>query len=256
MNPDPEHPPDQDEGLLVRPYVPDPIGPPAPEPEHRVPPPPAPRRGHSASRTAVETGPPTEPAPPSRRAERERGLRAPLLLLGALAVLAGGTLAVLFLDEDPAPAGAGPRPAVSVPVLQGAAPAPEDTPSTRDSGAPSSPTPTRSATPTPSRSAPASASASASAEPTPSATPEARPTPTRPGRTATAEGTLRPGDDGDAVRGLQGLLYGQGFTYVERTGEYDEDTRRGVEQFQRDRGLTGDPYGVYGPTTRAALTGG
>ncbi|WP_229851540.1 peptidoglycan-binding protein [Streptomyces roseolus] len=55
---------------------------------------------------------------------------------------------------------------------------------------------------------------------------------------------------------LQQLLFGQGFTYVTTTGTYDKATRRGVAQLQSDRGLSGDPEGVYGPDTRASLEGG
>ncbi|MGW0780432.1 peptidoglycan-binding domain-containing protein [Streptomyces sp. NPDC002913] len=68
--------------------------------------------------------------------------------------------------------------------------------------------------------------------------------------------TLSLGDRGDAVLALQRLLFNQGFTYVAESGVYDTSTRRGVDQFQRDRGLNGDPYGVYGPATHMALTGG
>ncbi|MFD8984403.1 peptidoglycan-binding protein [Streptomyces sp. NPDC059564] len=66
-------------------------------------------------------------------------------------------------------------------------------------------------------------------------------------------GTLRPGDRGPEVRALQERLYGQGFTYVSPTGVYDNQTRRGVAQLQRDRDIKGDPNGVYGPATRAAF---
>lgn len=55
------------------------------------------------------------------------------------------------------------------------------------------------------------------------------------------------------MRALQERLYGQGFTYVSPTGVYDDQTRRGVAQLQRDRDIKGDPKGVYGPATRAAF---
>ncbi|MEU3061468.1 peptidoglycan-binding domain-containing protein [Streptomyces subrutilus] len=64
---------------------------------------------------------------------------------------------------------------------------------------------------------------------------------------------MRPGDGGAEVRALQERLHGQGFTYVSVTGVYDDRTRRGMAQFQSDRGVTGDPGGVYGPATRAAF---
>lgn len=66
-------------------------------------------------------------------------------------------------------------------------------------------------------------------------------------------GTLRPGDRGAEVRTLQQRLHGQGFTYITVNGVYDDATRRGVAQLQSDRGLTGDPSGIYGPYTRAAF---
>ncbi|MFC5907214.1 peptidoglycan-binding domain-containing protein, partial [Streptacidiphilus monticola] len=72
---------------------------------------------------------------------------------------------------------------------------------------------------------------------------------------STAAATLRAGDSGPDVARLQQLLFQQGFTYVRITGVYDKATVRGVRQFQRDRSLTADPYGVYGPATRAALEG-
>ncbi|MFD5890336.1 peptidoglycan-binding protein [Streptomyces sp. NPDC060334] len=87
---------------------------------------------------------------------------------------------------------------------------------------------------------------------TPTATPSpSRPPAVTPGDDASA--TLRPGDRGPEVRALQERLRGQGFTYVSRTGVYDEQTRRGVVQLQSDRSITGDPRGVYGPATRAAF---
>ncbi|MFC5722266.1 peptidoglycan-binding protein [Streptomyces gamaensis] len=67
------------------------------------------------------------------------------------------------------------------------------------------------------------------------------------------DGTLRPGDRGAQVSALQRRLFGQGFTYVEVTGVYDDRTRRGVAQLQSDRDLRGDPSGIYGPHTRAAF---
>ncbi|MFZ3491981.1 peptidoglycan-binding domain-containing protein [Streptomyces sp. 5.8] len=80
-----------------------------------------------------------------------------------------------------------------------------------------------------------------------------RPVPPGPPTPTPSDDTLRPGDRGAEVRTLQQRLYGQGFTYVEVSGEYDDRTRRGVVQLQSDRGLTGDPSGVYGPHTRAAF---
>ncbi|MET8755833.1 peptidoglycan-binding domain-containing protein, partial [Streptomyces sp. NPDC004667] len=67
------------------------------------------------------------------------------------------------------------------------------------------------------------------------------------------DGYPLPGD-GDRHRpGHRGPRDGQGFTYVSQTGVYDEQTRRGVAQLQRDRDIKGDPRGIYGPATRAAF---
>ncbi|MER7722651.1 peptidoglycan-binding domain-containing protein [Streptomyces sp. NPDC096323] len=67
--------------------------------------------------------------------------------------------------------------------------------------------------------------------------------------------TLRNGDEGAGVADVQQLLLRQGFTYVTVTGINDDATTRGVAQFQRDRSLTGDPPGAYGPATRTAPEG-
>lgn len=109
-------------------------------------------------------------------------------------------------------------------------------------------------------SGPGTAAGDGSAAPTPSAPSAtgAPGTPSAPGDTPgtapAAPRTLRAGDSGPDVTTLQRLLFGQGFTYVSTTGVYDAATVRGVTQAQRDRGLTCDPSGVYGPCTRAALT--
>ena len=66
---------------------------------------------------------------------------------------------------------------------------------------------------------------------------------------------LSAGDSGAAVADLQRRLFNQGFTYVAVTGVYDRSTTRGVIQLQQNRGITGDPLGVYGPHTRASLEG-
>ncbi|MFF7198131.1 peptidoglycan-binding protein [Streptomyces sp. NPDC008079] len=74
-----------------------------------------------------------------------------------------------------------------------------------------------------------------------------------PSATAPTPRTLQAGDTGSDVTDLQRLLFAQGITYVSPTGVYDDATVRGVTQIQRDRGITCDPTGVYGPCTRAAL---
>jgi murein L,D-transpeptidase YcbB/YkuD len=84
--------------------------------------------------------------------------------------------------------------------------------------------------------------------------PVATATTTTPPASAPAPRTLSAGDTGPDVTQLQLLLYSQGFTYVSQTGVYDKATVRGVTKAQKDRGLTCDPPGVYGPCTRAALS--
>ncbi|WP_380516585.1 peptidoglycan-binding domain-containing protein [Streptacidiphilus alkalitolerans] len=74
-------------------------------------------------------------------------------------------------------------------------------------------------------------------------------------RPAAGPAVLRAGDSGAAVADLQRRLFNQGFTYVAVTGVYDGNTTRGVTQLQQNRGITGDPAGVYGPHTRASLEG-
>jgi peptidoglycan hydrolase-like protein with peptidoglycan-binding domain len=155
-----------------------------------------------------------------------------LLLLGAAGVLAlwpgdSGTD-----DDHPTQ-----RPDLSVPELPGSNP-----------GAGGSPSPTTSARDAATPSASPSASANPSEKPPP---PPSASAATQPGQ----RDTLRMGDRGPDVTALQQLLYGQGFTYVHVSGVYDGQTKRGVAQLQRDRDVKGDPAGVYGPATRAALGG-
>ncbi|MFI1367121.1 peptidoglycan-binding domain-containing protein [Streptomyces griseochromogenes] len=64
--------------------------------------------------------------------------------------------------------------------------------------------------------------------------------------------SLGRGDVGSDVKRLQRFLFGQGFTYVPVSGVFDDATFRGVAQYQRNRGITGDPPGVFGPATRTS----
>ncbi|MEU9106830.1 peptidoglycan-binding protein [Streptomyces xanthophaeus] len=187
-----------------------------------------------------------------RRADARRGgRRSPVATLALLGLGAAGVLAYLFSTPgtaDPSPSEPSPGLTLAVPALpagspDGDGPSPEGS----ASGAPSASSTSASASP--------SASASAAASPSsPSASPKA-------GAAASASagqsasGTLRMGDSGEAVRDLQERLYGQGFTYVSTTGVFDSQTKRGVAQLQRDRGIKGDQPGVYGPATQAAFGG-
>jgi len=62
---------------------------------------------------------------------------------------------------------------------------------------------------------------------------------------------LRRGDVGSDVRYIQDLLRSAGYFDASSTGFYATLTQRGVESFQRDRGLGID--GIVGPETLAAL---
>ncbi|QES51652.1 hypothetical protein DEJ50_31175 [Streptomyces venezuelae] len=169
------------------------------------------------------------------------------MLLGLTAVTAAAVLLLLLPSQEPVPPKAAEPPLSRVPGLPGG-------------GGPDT-APTAPATAGPGTSRPAASRAATPSAPTPSTsppatgrTPAAQPTPS-PDRPHRSGGTLRPGATGPEVEALQEALFGQGFTYVSVTGSYDEDTERGVAQLQRDRSLRGDPAGVFGPATRAALYG-
>ncbi|MER5928835.1 peptidoglycan-binding domain-containing protein [Streptomyces sp. NPDC002054] len=235
-----------EDGPLVRPYAP--AGPGHPAPAGSWPPPvpePAPLR------------PPVPPVSPyaaargSRRREpARRRSRTPLLFLGLTAVAVTAGLLLLLPSQEPGrPKAVEPPPLSGVPGLPGGGGADADPTAPTSAGTGTSgPAATRPATsppstpPTPSKSP--SATGGATAQPTPS-----------PGRPDRSGATLRTGATGPEVETLQQALFGQGFTYVSVTGVYDDDTKRGVKQFQRDRSLRGDPAGVFGPATRAALYG-
>ncbi|MFF4318960.1 peptidoglycan-binding protein [Streptomyces sp. NPDC001568] len=237
-----------DDRLLVRPYVTPPAHP-APFTTPAWP------LGPSAVAVRAPAPAAGAPAAPASPLEGRRGSRRPLVVLALLALAAAGTLVVLLRSPEPEPARAVPPPELSVPVLPARSPGTDDTtdphtpagtaPSRSASGTPTpATTPVGSPTPTPTPPAP-----------TPTPTPTTPPTPPAPAAkpSPATSGTLRPGDRGGDVRHLQERLHGQGFTYVSTTGVYDAQTERGVAQLQRDRSIKGDPYGVYGPATRAAF---
>ncbi|MGW0896685.1 peptidoglycan-binding domain-containing protein [Streptomyces goshikiensis] len=175
-----------------------------------------------------------------------------LLGLGA----AGALVLLLTGPEDRRPERAVAPPGLSVPVLParspGAGAEPSPGPSTPPPGSPrpsvpasasGSAPPVATAVPADGVSTSPNAPASGSA---PAGTPAT-------GTAAATGGMLRPGDRGPEVRALQERLHGQGFTYVKVNGVYDGRTRRGVAQLQSDRGISGDPQGVYGPATQEAF---
>ncbi|MER8186403.1 peptidoglycan-binding domain-containing protein [Kitasatospora sp. NPDC094015] len=224
------------EDTLVRPYMPAVA---IPEGPGHLPPPVLPEVPAAAVR-------PPLPRPAARPVPARRRPAGTTLGLAAVIVLLLGGAGYLALRPAPAP----PRPA--------AAPA-----------APGAPTPAVPALPaatagtaTPGAGTAASAAAGATRSAAPSTTP-ATPTSARPSGTGTPSGqptatgprVLTLGDTGADVADLQERLFGQGFTYVSATGTFDEATRRGIAQLQSNRGITGDPAGVYGPRTRAALEG-
>ncbi|MEU9236170.1 peptidoglycan-binding domain-containing protein [Streptomyces subrutilus] len=189
--------------------------------------------------------PAAEPAPQAGVDQRRGG--GPALVIGGLLALAvAGGIVLLPGGSDPQPPPRSERaPELSVPVLPARSPGADSGAGPEDgASAPSG---------KPSATAGASASAGASA-PAAAPSPKATPPPSTPAEPSGPPGTLRMGDRGPEVRALQELLFGQGFTYVSVTGVYDGQTKRGVSQLQRDRDIKGDPQGVYGPATRAALT--
>lgn len=181
---------------------------------------------------------------PSRSGRRSRRNRRSLLIAGALLMsAAAAVILAVTLGGSPSPGAAASQ--LSAPPL---APTTVATPPT-----PSAPPHTATASHSPDAPTATGAGAAAGARTT---APQASASGAASDEsTASADGTLRPGDSGPAVVRLQQLLFGQGFTYVQVTGVYDEATTRGVTQLQQDRDLTGDPPGVYGPVTRASLEG-
>ncbi|MFD6936812.1 peptidoglycan-binding protein [Streptomyces goshikiensis] len=245
-----------DDRLLVRPYV-APSGRPSPSTA-----PAWPRSGPAATRRAPAPDPVPGPdrgpgsasaaaASPDETVRRGRRLPVAVSVLLGLGVV-GGLALLLTGPEERRPERAVAPPGLSVPVLPARSPGAGAEPSP----GPSTPPP---ASPRPSVPASASASARPGSAPGVSTSPTAPASGSAPAGTSSAGiaaaggGTLRPGDRGSEVRALQERLHGQGFTYVVVNGVYDGRTRRGVAQLQSDRGISGDPQGVYGPATRAAF---
>jgi len=80
------------------------------------------------------------------------------------------------------------------------------------------------------------------------------PTPTDPGQGGDPGGqALAPGSSGGEVVVLQQELAQLGLFRGGPTGTYDQQTQGAVQNFQARAGITADPPGVAGPTTRAAL---
>ncbi|MET9110643.1 peptidoglycan-binding protein [Streptomyces zhihengii] len=224
----------------------------------------------AASRDGTQELPPltgSAAAPAAGRAPRRSRRRGAVALAAVAALAVAGTAAYAsgLFDGDEGR----DRDRVSMPDRETAPSldvgpdAPLEPPS--PTGSPSA-SPSRTAKPSPSASASASPSASASASRSAPATsaPAAPPAPV-PTATATGtvsqeppengQGTLRMGDSGSEVRELQ-LRLQEIWLYSrdwQTDGVFDAKLENSVKIFQWDRGIKGDPLGVYGPQTRRAL---
>ncbi|WP_446038920.1 peptidoglycan-binding domain-containing protein [Streptomyces sp. SID1121] len=90
------------------------------------------------------------------------------------------------------------------------------------------------------------ASPTASASPSGSASPGSTPSP--------GPAVLREGDTGPEVVELQKRMSQLLLRYLGRPdGTYDAELERAVARYQKDRDITGDASGVYGPATRKVL---
>ncbi|MGV9356822.1 peptidoglycan-binding protein [Streptomyces misionensis] len=253
--------------LRIRPYVE--VGPDDPDATRPVPPveatlPPHPADGPAGPevrRFASPAAPGGEPPAPERPgpAGGRRRLRRTALVAaagaGAAAVAAVGL--ALFSYHSPSRDDAAPDIRESVPDLpppdpsgtpvHGApapsrsaarSPLPPAPPSTPSSPSPSAPSPTPTARRTP----------SGAASPAPSAT-------SAPHTTPAGAPALRRGDVGPQVVDLQFRLWQLNLYEGAFDGVFTRSVENGVRTYQLARGVQGDPAGVYGPATRAALEG-
>ncbi|MET8566994.1 peptidoglycan-binding domain-containing protein [Streptomyces sp. NPDC004783] len=209
---------------------------------------------------------PLDPVTDGRGDRRARGRRRGVLLgvAGAVAVVVGaaGYASGLFSYESPSRDGALPdevRASVPDPSApdSSAPPAPA-TPSTSTSPASASPSPSASASASASAdSSPSPSPSASSASPSPSRSPE--PTPTTPSTPALAPdpgsggGTLRRGDRGSEVTELQQRLAQLHLYTGDVNGNYNRQVEDAVHRYQWARGITDDPSGVYGDSTRDSL---
>ncbi|MDT0306076.1 peptidoglycan-binding domain-containing protein [Streptomyces sp. DSM 44917] len=166
--------------------------------------------------------------------------------------------------ETPNTADTGPREAIPTPgadeeAPEGSGPPPEESASPpadvlQNGGAPTGPgAPEGSGRPAPSTTPP-----TPSDGPTPPGGEPGNPSPSRPGGEDPDPGggrpELREGDRGPEVAELQRRLRQLRWVYTGPvTGVYDRGTAEAVTRFQIAYGVEGDPEGVYGPPTRAAL---
>ncbi|WP_053654218.1 peptidoglycan-binding domain-containing protein [Streptomyces sp. MMG1121] len=191
------------------------------------------------------------------RRRRRRSGRAVLLSVagvGAAVVAAAGFAGGLFSYDAPSsrdrsaqevrasvpdvstPESAPPTTAGSAPVSRSLTRSPSTPPSPTASTAPSPSL----ATPSPRPSRPATASPSSTVSAGPRTTPAAVP-------------VLRRGDKGPEVTELQERLRQLNLYSDEINGVFTRSVEDAVRTYQLARGLIGDPYGEYGPTTRKSL---
>ncbi|MET9480127.1 peptidoglycan-binding domain-containing protein [Streptomyces sp. NPDC006638] len=201
--------------------------------------------------------------PPARRRKGLYLAVAIAVVAAVIAVSAGVALRGGGEDEAAGPGSSSSTARTALPDATGtagdkAAPAP-DRPASDDAASSPSDDPSAS----PSDTAPASASASAtsakgqagedtpasptaSASPTGSASPGSTPSP--------GPAVLREGDTGPEVVELQKRMSQLLLRYLGRPdGTYDAELERAVARYQKDRDITGDASGVYGPATRKVL---
>ncbi|MEU8693319.1 peptidoglycan-binding domain-containing protein [Streptomyces sp. NPDC048665] len=191
-------------------------------------------------------------------APRRRPRRAVLLSAagaGVAVVAAAGLASGLFSYDTPSSRDRSAAqevrasvPDVSAPVSS-SSPAADSPPVSRSLARPSSapPAPARPATPSASpTSAAPSPTASRSPSPTATASASARTTPA-------AAPVLRRGDQGPQVTELQERLRQLNLYADQVDGVFTRPVEDAVRTYQQARGITGDPYGEYGPATRQRL---
>ncbi|MEV6393691.1 peptidoglycan-binding protein [Streptomyces sp. NPDC051907] len=182
------------------------------------------------------------------------------LFAGAAVVVVTGTAAFaggLFAGDDE-PERALPDRATSTPSLSAAPDAPSASPSksagpSRSPSASKSASRTPSATPTPSRTAPTTSAPAPTPTTPPPTTPQPTATTSQPPTAKPPSGTLRRGDSGPEVAELQERLAAVWAYGGPVDGQYSQSVEDSVRWYQWDRGVRGDPEGVYGPKTRREL---
>ncbi|KJK56250.1 peptidoglycan-binding domain-containing protein [Saccharothrix sp. ST-888] len=224
-----------------------------------------------------QPGPPYQPQPhsaelgifafqqgdgPGGRAERRaQQHEAPLRRKAVMAAAGVGIVAIgagIAFALAPAQGKGGNDQAVPAPIgTMTALPtgAPVSAPPTSAAPDSPSPSPTRSSPrPSPAVSrAPVIAVKPMTAKPAPPPSPTAAPSTAAPSPSRSTAPTLGPGSRGPEVAAMQQQLSQCGYK-VRANGYYDDRTTNAVSRFQWDADVQGDPDGVYGPNTRAALS--